>query len=56
MSKPEKHVFICTQSRLDGHPRPSCGQKDAAAVAEEFFWHLQQSQQFGRIQCWKFTA
>jgi (2Fe-2S) ferredoxin len=50
MPRPEKHVFVCMQSRPAGHPRPSCGQKNCAEVAEEFFWHLQQSQAFAKIQ------
>ncbi|MEW8013642.1 MAG: (2Fe-2S) ferredoxin domain-containing protein [Candidatus Sedimenticola endophacoides] len=50
MPKPEKHVFVCVQSRPPGHPRPSCGQKNCAEVAEEFFGQLQQRQLFDKIQ------
>jgi len=50
MPRPEKHVFVCVQNRPLGHPRPSCGQKNCADVAEEFFWHLQQSQLFDKVQ------
>jgi (2Fe-2S) ferredoxin len=50
MPKPEKHVFVCVQNRPAGHPRPSCSNKNCAEVAEEFFWHLQQTQQFDKIQ------
>jgi (2Fe-2S) ferredoxin len=50
MPRPEKHVFVCMQNRPAGHPRPSCGQKNCTEVAEEFFWQLQQSQDFARIQ------
>ena len=50
MPRPEKHVFVCVQNRPPGHPRPSCGQKSAAEVAEEFYWQLQQRQAFDRIQ------
>jgi (2Fe-2S) ferredoxin len=50
MPKPQKHVFVCVQNRPLGHPRPSCGQKECAAVAEEFFWHLQQRQLFDKVQ------
>jgi (2Fe-2S) ferredoxin len=38
------------QDRPPGHPRPSCSQKRCAEVAEEFYWHLQQSQLFDKIQ------
>ncbi|MBT3014474.1 MAG: (2Fe-2S) ferredoxin domain-containing protein [Candidatus Thiodiazotropha sp. (ex Clathrolucina costata)] len=50
MAKPEKHVFVCTQSRPLGHPRPSCSQKNCTEVAEEFFWHLQEMQLFEKVQ------
>jgi (2Fe-2S) ferredoxin len=50
MPKPQKHVFVCVQNRPLGHPRPSCGQKNCAEVAEEFFWHLQQRQLFDKVQ------
>jgi (2Fe-2S) ferredoxin len=49
MPRPQKHVFVCAQSRPQGHPRPSCGQKDAAAVAEEFYLQLQQRQLFDKV-------
>lgn len=50
MPKPEKHVFVCTQSRPAGHPRPSCGQKGCAEVFEEFLTQLQQRNLFDRVQ------
>ena len=50
MPKPDKHVFVCVQNRPPGHPRPSCGQKNCAEVAEEFFRLLQETQQFDKIQ------
>lgn len=50
MPKPEKHVFVCTQSRPPGHPRPSCGQKGCAAVFEEFLQQLQQRNLFDKVQ------
>jgi len=49
MPKPEKHVFVCAQNRPPGHPRPSCGQKNASEVAEEFYWQLQQRQLFDKV-------
>jgi (2Fe-2S) ferredoxin len=50
MPRPEKHVFVCMQSRPPGHPRPSCAQKKCNEVAEEFFNQLQQRQLFEKIQ------
>lgn len=49
MPKPDKHVFVCVQSRPLGHPRPSCSHKRAAEVAEEFYWQLQQRQLFEKV-------
>jgi (2Fe-2S) ferredoxin len=50
MPKPEKHVFICTQSRPPGHPRSSCGDRGCNAVYEEFLWQLQNRNLFNRVQ------
>lgn len=50
MPIPEKHVFVCTQSRPMGHPRSSCAQKGCGEVIDEFLWQLQQRNLFGRIQ------
>ncbi len=50
MPRPERHVFVCVQQRPEGHPRPSCSQKNCNEVAEEFFFNLQQTQAFDRIQ------
>lgn len=49
MARPERHVFVCMQNRPEGHPRPSCGQKNAASVAEEFYIQLQQRQLFDKV-------
>lgn len=49
MPRPQLHVFVCAQNRPLGHPRPSCGQKNAAEVAEEFYWQLQQRQLFDKV-------
>lgn len=50
MPKPEKHVFICVQQRPMGHPRPSCGSKNAGEIAEAFYMQLQQRQAFDKVQ------
>lgn len=36
MSKPEIHVFVCSQQRPAGHPRSSCGEKGAMNVLQTF--------------------
>lgn len=41
MSKPQRHVFVCTQSRPAQHPRGSCGGKGSAALVQAF-WAEQQ--------------
>lgn len=50
MSRPQKHVFICTQNRPAGHPRGSCGEKGCAEVANEFI------QQWMKRQCFDTVA
>ncbi|RIK62005.1 MAG: ferredoxin [Planctomycetota bacterium] len=32
----EKHVFVCTNARAEGHPRGCCSAKDSAAIREKF--------------------
>lgn len=50
MPRPEKHVFVCTQQRPQGHPRSSCAEKGCATVMEEFLWQVQQRELFEKIQ------
>lgn len=49
MPKPEKHLFVCTQQRPEGHPRGSCQAKDGSGIAEEFWFQLQGKNLLGRI-------
>ncbi len=48
MSRPQKHVFVCAQSRPPGHPRGSCGQSGAAPVFQAFLQQFEQGQLYGR--------
>ncbi|GAB6054542.1 NAD(P)H-dependent oxidoreductase subunit E [Magnetospira thiophila] len=50
MPKPEKHVFVCTQNRPQGHPRGSCTQQGCTEVMEEFLQQLQNRDLFEKIQ------
>lgn len=50
MPRPEKHVFVCTQSRPPGHPRGSCGQAGCGEVYEEFLKQLEQRALFAKVQ------
>lgn len=47
MPRPEKHVFVCTQSRPEGHPRGACANFDCKAVHEEFMYQWQQRELWG---------
>ena len=49
MPRPEKHVFICTQNRPQGHPRGSCGAKGCVSVMEEFMNQIQSRNLFEKI-------
>ena len=49
MPKPDKHVFICAQSRPPGHPRGSCAERGCGDVLEEFLLQLQQRNCFDTI-------
>lgn len=49
MARPQRHVFICSQSRPPDHPRGSCGQKGCRAVLDEFNKQWQQRQCFTQV-------
>lgn len=50
MARPEKHVFVCTQSRPPGHPRGSCMEKAGGDVMAEFGQQFEQKGLWGRFQ------
>jgi (2Fe-2S) ferredoxin len=49
MAKPQKHVFVCAQSRPAGHPRGSCSQKGGNELLQTFWRELQQRNLFDTI-------
>lgn len=49
MPRPNKHVFVCTQGRPQGHPRGSCMEKGCAGVMEAFISEIQTRQLFDKI-------
>lgn len=49
MPRPERHVFICTQSRPGGHPRGSCAEKGCAEVADALFSRMQVKPLWGKV-------
>ncbi len=36
MKRFEKHIFVCTNQREDGHPRGCCADKNSAEILELF--------------------
>lgn len=46
----ERHVFICTNRRPDGHPKGCCATKGAEAVRERFRDALQARGMKGRMR------
>ncbi|MGZ8238695.1 MAG: (2Fe-2S) ferredoxin domain-containing protein, partial [Methylobacter sp.] len=49
MPRPEKHVFVCTQNRPQGHPRGSCASSGCAEVMNEFMNEIQTRNLFEKI-------
>ena len=49
MPRPDKHVFICTQNRPQGHPRGSCTSKGCAEIMTEFMNEIQSRNLFEKI-------
>jgi Ferredoxin len=49
MPRPQKHVFVCTQSRPQGHPRGSCSASGCAEVMNEFMNQIQARNLFDKI-------
>lgn len=50
MSRPEKHVFICAQSRPAGHPKGSCSDRDAKEVVDSFSKEFEERELWGRFK------
>ena len=49
MPRPQKHVFVCTQNRPQGHPRGSCAANGSAEVINEFINQIQNRNLFDKI-------
>ena len=50
MPKPEKHIFICLNSRPPGHPKGSCTLTGAQALLTEFAEQLEARDLKGRFR------
>lgn len=48
MPRPEKHVFVCTQQRPEGHPRGSCSQFNSNEVMDAFLMAFQEHDLWGQ--------
>jgi (2Fe-2S) ferredoxin len=46
----ERHIFVCENSRPDGHPRGCCAAKGGAAVRARFRHLLQEHGLGGRVR------
>jgi len=49
MSKPARHVFVCSQQRPAGHPRGSCAASGATPVLQAFWAELQKRQAYEKV-------
>jgi len=50
MSRPARHVFVCTQNRPPQHPRGSCaGSKGSTALLQAFWAELQRRNAFETV-------
>lgn len=49
MPRPERHVFVCGQTRPENHPRGSCGQTGAAQVFQAFGAAITKSGLIGKV-------
>lgn len=49
MSKPDRHVFVCAQSRPAGHPRGACQHKGANELLQAFWGELQRRNCYSQV-------
>jgi len=49
MPRPEKHIFVCTQNRPQGHPRGSCAYSGSPEIMNEFMNEIQARNLFEKI-------
>ncbi|WP_085314720.1 (2Fe-2S) ferredoxin domain-containing protein [Derxia lacustris] len=49
MSRPARHVFVCTQQRPPGHPRGSCAAKGSTQVLQTFWAELQKRNAYEKV-------
>jgi len=49
MSRPARHVFVCSQQRPPGHPRGSCAAKGATPLLQAFWAELQKRNAYEQV-------
>ncbi|GAB4349053.1 MAG: NAD(P)H-dependent oxidoreductase subunit E [Gammaproteobacteria bacterium] len=49
MPKPERHLFVCTQTKPPHIPQPSCGPSGGGELAQAFYAELERRGLLGRI-------
>lgn len=49
MSKPTRHVFVCSQQRPASHPRGSCAASGATPVLQALWAELQKRQAYEKV-------
>ena len=49
MPRPEKHVFVCTNSRPPGHPKGSCTERDNQGLLMELGRLMEERQAYGKV-------
>jgi (2Fe-2S) ferredoxin len=49
VSKPERHVFVCVQSRPPSHPKGSCGAQGSADLLRAFQDNFEARKLWGRF-------
>lgn len=49
MSRPPRHVFVCSQQRPAGHPRGSCAAKGASPLLQAMWAELQKRNAYEQV-------
>ncbi|MBF0367944.1 MAG: (2Fe-2S) ferredoxin domain-containing protein [Magnetococcales bacterium] len=49
MNKPKHHVFVCMNTRPEGHPRGSCGAVGAGSIRDAFANEMEKRALFEQI-------
>lgn len=49
MSRPARHVFVCSQQRPAGHPRGSCAAKGASPLLQAMWAELQKRNAYDQV-------